>query len=107
MLNDPLFLQTKNQIESWRKTKKHIREPIPEEIKQNITDLSKVYPVNKLGTALKLGACSQRFLRSSKKPKKEIAQFVELSHVTHKKEVTDQKRIELDLPMGMTMRIFL
>ena len=111
MLNDPLFQSTKNKIESWRKNKKHLREQIPQEIRKNISELSQVYPVSKLGTALKIGACSQRYLRGSKKtvkkPLKEIAQFVELSPLANKKLMTEQKRIELDLPMGMTLRIFL
>lgn len=111
MLNDPLFLSTKDKIESWRKNKKHIREKIPQEIRQNISTLSRVYPASKLGTALKIGSCSQRYLhdvaRPSKKPLKDIAQFVEFSPIANKNVTPDQKKIELDLPMGMTLRIFL
>ncbi len=114
MLSDPLFLQTKIKIESWRKTKKHLREPIPEDIKKDISDLAQTYPVYKIGTAFKLGECSLRYLNGKtkkiKKPlklKKNIADFVELSPIVSKKMVNDQKKIELDLPMGMTLRIFL
>lgn len=110
MFNDPLFLQTKSKIESWRKVKKHIMEPIPEEIKKDISKLAQIYPIRKIGTAFKLGQCSQRYLnhKAVKIPKKQkkVAQFVELSPQLQKM-TTDQKKIELDLPMGMTLRIFL
>ena len=111
MLNDPLFQSTKNKIESWRKNKKHVREKIPQEIRKSISALSQIYPASKLGTALKIGSCSQRYLhgttKPAKKPLKGIAQFVELSPLANKKIRHDQKKIELDLPMGMTLRIFL
>lgn len=114
MLNDPLFLQTKTKIEAWRKTKKHLREPIPEHIKKDISDLAQIYPVYKIGTALKLGECSLRYLNGkitkTKKPlklKKNVAEFIEISPAISQKTVNEQKKIELDLPMGMTLRIFL
>lgn len=114
MLNDPLFLQTKIKIESWRKTKKHLREPIPEDIKKDISDLAQNYPAYKIGSALKLGECSLRYLNDKTKKtkklfklKKNVAEFVEVSPLVPKRVVTEPKKIELDLPMGMTLRIFL
>jgi hypothetical protein len=114
VLNDPLFLQTKNKIESWRKTKKHLREAIPEDIKKDISDLAQTYPAYKIGSALKLGECSLRYLNGKTKKtkkifklKKNVAEFVEVSPLISKKIVNEPKKIELDLPMGMTLRIFL
>lgn len=111
MLNDPLVLETKRKIESWRKIKKHIREPIPKDIKSDLSKLAQAYPVKKIGSAFKLSECSLRFLNGQikpfSKPAKHLTQFVELSPVIPSKMVTDQKRIELDLPHGLTLRIFL
>jgi hypothetical protein len=114
VLNDPLFLQTKIKIESWRKTKTHIREPIPEDIKKDIRSLAQTYPAYKIGSALKLGECSLRYLNGkTKKTKKllklknNVAEFVEFSPQISKKPVNEPTKIELDLPMGMTLRIFL
>lgn len=111
MVNDSLFLDTKRKIESWRKIKKHIREPIPKDIKSDLSKLAQVYPVRKIGSAFKLSDCSLRFLNRQvkpiPKPAKHQTQFVELSPVIQNKMVTEQKRIELDLPDGLTLRIFL
>ena len=111
MQNDPLFLQTKAKIESWRKSKKHPREPLPEDIKKDLSDLAQFYPIHKLGSAFKLGECSLKYLKSkikkNQKIKKNVAEFVELSSIVSNKVADDQKKIELDLPMGITLRIFL
>lgn len=114
MLNDPLFLQTQIKIQSWRKTKKHHREAIPEDIKKDIRDLAQTYPAYKIGSALKLGECSMRYLNGKAKKSKKlfkiknnVAEFVEVSPLISKKIVNEPKKIELDLPMGMTLRIFL
>ncbi len=114
MLNNPLFLQTKIKIETWRKAKKHLREPIPDDIRKDISELAHVYPATKIGKALKLSDCSLRYLnangkraKKSFKPGKHTAEFIEFTSRPIKNVVHDQKKIELDLPMGMTLRIFL
>lgn len=114
VLKDPFFLQTKIKIETWRKSKTHLREPIPEDIKKDIRSLAQTYPAYKIGSALKLGECSLRYLTDkTKKAKKliklknNVAEFVEVSPLISRKNQSEQKKIELDLPMGMTLRIFL
>jgi hypothetical protein len=108
MLNNPLFQQTKTDLEVWRKAKKTFKEPVPEEIRKNIHDLSKIYPARRLISSLKLSSSAKKYMHSSaNESRQNAAQFVDLSTLALKKEKSDQKRIEIDLPMGMTLRIFL
>jgi hypothetical protein len=111
MLNDPLFIKTQNELKNWRENKKSPRDHIPIFIKDNIRKLNLQYSKSKLRSSLDLSGCSLNFLKESKpriKKLQEPAHFIELSPkpTVAAKEKTSSK-IELDLPMGITLRIFL
>ena len=111
MLNDPLFIKTQNELQEWRAKKKSVRDHIPESIKDNIRKLNLNYSKAQLRSRLDLGGSSLHFI-SGKKPQvkklqEKTANFIELSPkptaVTKEKVIS---KIELDLPMGITLRIY-
>jgi hypothetical protein len=111
MLNDPLFIKTQNELRHWRENKKSPRDHIPISIKDNIRKLNLNYSKAQLRSKLDLSGCSLIFLNGGKpQPKKlqvETANFVEISQP--QKLSADKKsssKIELILPMGITLRIF-
>jgi hypothetical protein len=78
-------------------------------IKDNIRKLNFQYSKSKLRSSLELSGCSLNFLKETKiKTLPESAQFIELSAKTKiaEKDKTSSK-IELDLPLGITLRIFI
>jgi hypothetical protein len=111
MLSDPLFIKTQNELQNWRENKKSPRDHIPTSIKDNIKKLNLNYPKSKLRSALDLSGCSLAFLKESKSQIKKIqdppAHFIELpskSSILVKEKISS--RIEIELPMGITLRIF-
>lgn len=110
MLNDPLFIKTQNELRHWRENKKSARDHIPISVKDNIRKLNLQYSKSKLRSSLDLSGCSLNFLTESTPQIKlqEKAHFVELPL---KSKIDEQermpKKIELDLPMNITLRIFL
>lgn len=110
MLSDPLFIKTQNELRHWRENKKSSREHIPHQIKDNIKKLNLQYSKARLRSALDLSGCSLHFLSGGKTQAlvQEKALFVELPNVlTAAKKDKAPARIELDLPMNITLRIFL
>lgn len=111
MLNDPLFIKTQNELRHWRENKKSPRDHIPTSIKDNIRELNLNYSKAQLRSKLDLSGCSLNFLNSSKPQNKktpnETANFVEISQpqILSGNKKTSSK-IELILPMGITLRIF-
>lgn len=111
MLSDPLFIKIQNELKHWRENKKSPSDHIPESIKDNIRKLNLNYSKAQLRSKLDLGGSSLYFL-SGKKPKvKELqentANFIEMSPkpiVAIKEKIIS--RIEIELPMGITLRIF-
>jgi hypothetical protein len=111
MLNDPLFIKTRIELQTWRENKKSPKDHIPVSIKDNIRKLNLNYTKAQLRSKLDLSGCSLNFLTSSqpltKKVQLETANFVEISPL--KIPVAEKKtasKIELVLPMGITLRIF-
>ena len=111
MLNDPLFIKTQNDLREWRANKKSPRAHIPEAIKENIKKLNLQYSKAKLRSKLDLSGSSLHFLSGGKPQTKElrenIANFIEISPkpmAAVKEKLIS--RIELDLPMGITLRIY-
>lgn len=111
MLNDPLFIKTQNELQEWRANKKSPHVHIPEAIKDNIRKLNLKYSKTALRSKLDIGGSTLNFLSGSKPQIKELQQnsvnFVEI----HSKPIVPIKekvisRIELDLPMGITLRIY-
>ena len=72
MLNDPLFIQTQNELQSWRENKKSSRAHIPGSIKENIQKLNLQYSKSKLRSSLELSGCSLALLKESKPQVKKI-----------------------------------
>jgi len=111
LLNDPLFIKTQNDLRDWRANKKSPRSHIPESIKENIKKLNLQYSKAKLRSKLDLSGSSLHFLSGGKPQAKELsentANFIEISPkpTTAVKEKLFSK-IELDLPMGITLRIY-
>lgn len=111
MLNDPLFIKTQTELRHWRENKKSPRDHIPTSIKDSIRELNLNYSKAQLRSKLDLSGCSLNFLNGSKpqikKLQEEAAKFVEISVP---QSLTDNKKtsskIELILPMGITLRIF-
>jgi hypothetical protein len=111
MLHDPLFLTTQNELRRWRENKKSPRDHIPASIKDSIRKLNLHYSKAQLRSKLDLSGCSLNFLNGSKPQHKklpvETANFVEISQpqilADNKKS---SSKIELLLPMGITLRIF-
>lgn len=111
MLNDPLFLKTQNELRHWRENKKSPRDHIPVSIKDNIRKLNSLYSKAQLRSKLDLSGCSLSFLNGgkplSKKLQIETANFVEISpSQTLLSDKNSPPKIELVLPMGITLRIF-
>ncbi|MEI7488009.1 MAG: hypothetical protein WCJ72_11490 [Chryseobacterium sp.] len=111
MLNDPLFIKTQNELRHWRENKKSPRDHIPISIKDNIRKLNLNYSKAQLRSKLDLSGCSLNFLNGGKpQPKKlqvETANFVEISPPqTFSADKKLSSKIELILPMGITLRIF-
>ena len=111
MLNDPLYIKTQNELRKWRENKKSPREHIPVSIKDNIRKLNFQYPKSKLRSSLDLSGCSLSFLNSSKpqtEKLQETAHFVELpaKPINIEKDKAPS-RIEIDLPMNISLRIYL
>jgi hypothetical protein len=111
MLNDPLFIKTQNDLREWRTNRKSPHVHIPETIKDNIRKLNLQYSKTALRSRLDLGGSSLNFLSESKPQIKELpknnANFIEIPSkpiVPIKEKVVS--RIELDLPMGITLRIY-
>src|SRR5215813_4955030 len=48
------LLDLKDRFESWRTTRKYLREPIPDELRQAATDMTRRYPPSLVGRILKL-----------------------------------------------------
>ena len=111
MLNDPLFIKTQNDLREWRANKKSPRAHIPETIKENIKKLNLQYSKAKLRSKLDLSGSSLHFLSGGKSQiqvlKEDTANFIEISPkpmaVAKEKVIS---KIELDLPMGITLRIY-
>jgi len=111
MLNDPLFIKTQNELQQWRENKKSPRDHIPMSVKDNIRKLNLQYSKAKLRSKLELSGCSLSFLSSSKpqmkKLENEAATFIEISPKQAFAAVEKlPSKIELILPMGITLRIF-
>lgn len=111
MLNDPLFIKTQNELQEWRTNKKSPHVHIPEAIKDNIRKLNLKYSKTALRSKLDIGGSTLNFLNGSKPQVKELPQksvsFVEISQksaVATKEKLIS--KIELDLPMGITLRIY-
>ena len=110
MLSDLLFIKTQNELRHWRENKKSPRDHIPTSIKDNIRELNLNYSKAQLRSKLDLSGSSLSFL-SNKKPQRkmqdETPSFVE---ITQSNTLPDKKnlasKIELILPMGITLRIF-
>lgn len=110
MLNDPLFVKTQNELRHWRENKKSPRDHIPTSIKDNIRELNLNYSKAQLRSKLDLSGCSLNFLNGGKPQNKKLpdnsANFVEISQA---QILADNKKpsskIELILPMGITLRI--
>jgi hypothetical protein len=105
MLNDSLFLQTKSDLDEWRKSKKSIRARIPLPIKKNIIKLCKQYPNGKIKSAFSLSGCSANFVKKYLNKNPPI-QFVELPP-TEIKNLKSSSKIEIELPYNITLRIFI
>lgn len=113
MLNDQLFIKTQKDLQEWRANKKSPYDNIPDSIKINIKKLNSQYTKAQLRSKLDLSGSSLHFLSGSKhKPKASqgnAASFIEIP--TAPKPIPQIKekvisRIELDLPMGITLRIY-
>lgn len=111
MLSDPLFIKTQNELQQWRENKKSLRDHIPQTIKDNIRKLNLQYSKAKLRSKLDLSGCSLGFLNSSKpqvnKLPNETANFIEIAPRQTFADVEKlSSKIELILPMGITLRIY-
>jgi len=111
MLNDPLFIKTQNDLREWRANRKSPHVHIPEPIKENIKKLNLQYSKTMLRSRLDLGGSTLNFLSGSKspptQPQKNSANFIEIPSkpiIPIKEKVIS--KIELDLPMGITLRIY-
>ena len=111
MLNDPLFIKTQNDLREWRANRKSPHVHIPESIKENIKKLNLQYSKTMLRSRLDLGGSTLNFLTGSKSPAKEpqknTANFIEIPSkpiIPIKEKVIS--KIELELPMGITLRIY-
>jgi hypothetical protein len=111
MQSDPLFIKTQTGLQLWRANKKSSRDHIPGAIKDNIKKLNMQYSKAQLRSKLDLSGCSLAFLKESKpqekKSQEEIVNFIEVSpkQILVEKERPSSK-IELILPMGVTLRIY-
>ena len=111
MFNDPLYIKTQNELRKWRENKKSPGEHIPLSIKDNIRKLNLQYTKSKLRSSLDLSGCSLSFLNSNKPQAEKLldtAHFIELP--TRPINVEKEKapsRIEIDLPMNISLRIYL
>lgn len=111
MFNDPLFIKTQNDLQEWRANKKSARDHIPESIKDNIRKLNLNYSKAQLRSRLDLGGSLLHFISGRKPQVKKLqentAGFIEISPkpaaATKEKVIS---KIELDLPMGITLRIY-
>jgi hypothetical protein len=111
MLNDPLFIKTQNELQEWRANKKSPHVHIPEAIKDNIRKLNQKYSKAALRSKLELGGSTLNFLSGNKLQLKEMkdntANFIDISPkstVAIKEKIFS--KLELELPMGITLRIY-
>jgi len=57
------LLEIKNRFDSWRASRKHIREPIPRDLRQDAAQISRRYPYSLIRNTLKIDP--RRFLGSA------------------------------------------
>ena len=105
MLKDPLFIQTKSDLEKWRKSKETSRARIPLPIKKNILQLCKKYPSSEIISAFSLSGCSARFIKRGLEQNPPV-KFLELP-TNNLMDLKSSSKIEIDLPLNITLRIFL
>ena len=66
------LLDLKVRFETWRKNRKYVREPIPDELWNAAADLSRRYPPSLVGRVLKLDSCRLKKFLLKRSPRTSV-----------------------------------
>ena len=104
----PTLEEIKDKLEHWRKTKKSIREPIPQKLWQQAVELSKKHSVSSVAKALRLSYTDLKNRAhglSISKPakKKRDSDFIEIK--CEQPFLVSETTIEIEVEKGSKMRI--
>jgi hypothetical protein len=103
---NPAIEEVRQRLDSWRKTKKNHREPIPEDLWQTAADLARAHSVNSVSRALRLSYTDLKehtygHTKSGRK-KRKTPSFVEIRPGPI---LSREATLEMENPRGSKIRI--
>jgi len=101
---NPAIEEVRQRLDSWRKTKKNHREPIPAYLWQTAADLARAHSVNSVSKALRLSYTDLKehaYGRTNPKKRKRPS-FVEISPGP---VLSREATLEMENPKGSKIRI--
>lgn len=112
------LLELKSRFDAWRKSRKYLREPIPDELRHAATEMSRRYPPSLVRRALKLDpsrlkkSAAKRAARADSQKKPQPAFFKLLADAALPEQVSASQnasgcRIQLERPDGARLTLTL
>lgn len=108
----PTLDEVRNQLESWRKTKRNHREPVPKDLWQAAAELARKHSINTVSKALRLSYADLKKrlygpLIPKDKTKEKPASFIELkcsSALTAEETTLELQDLKRDLRLKISFK---